>query len=112
MNRKQIFDVIDPVYPCYAIGEHEGICIEPYVVLKFDNQVTSINNSNCGWQGVQVMCYAPKSDITVLDEMIDNIKKVLEDILEFTGNITPEFLDDDVKAYTRSMSYRIPKEVM
>lgn len=111
MNRRQIFDVIDSLYPCYAIGEHEGYCIEPYVVLKFDNQVTSINNNKCGWQSVQVMCYTPKSDITVLDEMIDKVKNVLSGVLEFIGTITSEFLDNDVKAYTRSMSYRIPKEV-
>lgn len=34
MTRKEIFDLIDPLYPCYAIGEHEGECTEPYIVLK------------------------------------------------------------------------------
>lgn len=39
MTRKEIFDLIDPLYPCYAIGEHKGECTKPYVILKFENQL-------------------------------------------------------------------------
>lgn len=112
MTRKDMFDILDPVFPCYAIGEHQGECTEPYVVLKFDSQIQSMNNSQCGWQFVHVFLYTPLGDITVLDDMLDKIKKALKGNLEFTGDITPELIDDEKQAYFRRLKYRIPKEVM
>lgn len=112
MNRKQIFDVLDPVYPCYAIGEHQGECITPYIVLKFDGQLPSVNNTQCGWQFVHVFLFAPLCDITVLDEMVKQVQDILKTLLEFTGEITPEIIDDNAKAYSRRLKYIIPKEVM
>ena len=110
--RKKLFDILDPIYPCYAIGEHQGECIEPYVVLKFDNQIQSMNNANCGWQFVHVFCYVPLSDITILDNMVETTQKALKQHLEFTGDITPELIDDQKKAYFRRLKYRIPREVI
>lgn len=112
MTRKDIFNILDPIYPCYAIGEHQGECAEPYLVLKFDSQMQSMNNSQCGWQFVHVFLYAPLGDITVLDDMVIEVQQSLKDILEYTGQITPEIIDDRVKAYTRRLTYRIPKEVI
>lgn len=112
MTRKQLFDVLDPVYPCYAIGEYQGECSEPHLVLKFDNQLQSVNNSQCGWQYVHVFLYAPLGDITALDEMIPKVKRVLKGVMEDTGEITPEVADETKKAYTRRIKYRIPKEVV
>lgn len=112
MIRKRLFDVLDPIYPCYAIGEHQGECIKPYAVLKFDNQLQSMNNSQCGWQFVHVFCYAPLGDITVLDDMIPRVKSALKGILEDTGEITPEAIEEEKKAYFRRIKYRIPKEVI
>lgn len=112
MNRKQIFDILDPIYPCYAIGEHQGECKSPYIVLKIDDQIQSVNNSQCGWQTVNIFLYAPLGDITVLDSMIKPVMDGLKGKLEFTGNITSELIDDDKKAYTRRLKYKIPKEVL
>ncbi|KIN80206.1 hypothetical protein [Clostridium botulinum] len=112
MTRKEIFDLVDPIYPCYAIGEHEGECIKPYVVLKFENQLSSMNNSQCGWQFVHVFLYCPLGDITVLDDMVIKAQEVLKGKLEFTGDIAPELIDNEKKAYFRRLKYRIPKEVI
>ncbi|MHB9925521.1 hypothetical protein [Clostridium botulinum] len=112
MTRKEIFDLIDPLYPCYAIGEHGGECTEPYAVLKFENQFKSMNNSQCGWQFVHVFLYCPIGDITVLDEMLNKVQKPLNEKLEFTGDITPELIENEKKAYFRRLKYKIPKEVI
>ncbi|MCY6372464.1 hypothetical protein [Clostridium ganghwense] len=112
MNRQELFNLLDPVYPTYAIGEHKGECIESYIVLKFDGQLTSMNNSQCGWQFVHIFLYAPLGDITILDDMILEVKQALKNKLEDTGEITPEIIDSDKKAYMRRIKYRIPKEVV
>lgn len=108
--RKRIFNLINPVFPCYAIGEHKGECLSPYVVLKFDNQMSSIGNSQFGWQFLTLFLYAPLEDITVLDSMIEPIKTAMKDF-EFTGDIAPEQIEESKKAYFRVLKYRIPKEV-
>ncbi|WP_238884524.1 hypothetical protein [Clostridium sp. YIM B02551] len=112
MTRKEIFDILDPVYPCYAIGEHEGLCKEPHIVLKFDNQINSLNNSQGGWQIIHIFCYVPLGDITELDQMIIKVKELLKGKLEDTGTVTPEIIDESIKAYTRRLTYKKPKEVV
>lgn len=110
--RKKIFDILKTLYPTYAVGQHEGLCTSPYLVLKFNEQMTSINNDNCGWQFFKVMCYCPKSSIAPLDGMIEKAKQTLTaNGFEFTGNITPDFLDDTKQAFMKSIEFRIPKEV-
>lgn len=109
--RKKIFDILNVVYSTYAIGQHQGQCTNPYLVLKFSEQLTSVNNNSCGWQSFKVLCYCPKNSIAPLDTMINKVKEALEIDFEFTGNITPDFLDDTVQAYIRSIEFRIPKEV-
>lgn len=110
--RKNIFDLLKSLYPVYSIGQHTGQCISPYVVLKFNGQSSSINNKNAGWQVFEVMCYCPKSSIVPLDGMIEEVKNALKSEFEYTGNITPDYLDEDKLAFMRSIQFRIPKEVI
>ncbi|HHD2753292.1 TPA: hypothetical protein ACOTG0_002101 [Clostridium perfringens] len=108
--RKRIFDLINPIFPCYAIGEHKGKCLSPYVVLKFDNQLASVSNSHCGWQLFTLFLYAPLGDITVLDDMVEPIKNAMGEF-EFTGEISPEQIEESKEAYFKILKFRIPKEV-
>ncbi|MET7041023.1 hypothetical protein WBZ18_03370 [Clostridium botulinum] len=71
-----------------------------------------MNNANCGWQFVHVFLYCPIGDITVLDEMLNKVQKLLNGKLEFTGDITPELIENEKKAYFRRLKYKIPKEVI
>lgn len=56
--------------------------------------------------------YAPLGDITILDEMLNKVQKLLNEKLEFTGDIAPELIDNEKQAYFRRLKYRIPKEVI
>lgn len=109
--RKKIFYILKGLYPVYFIGQHTGQCTSPYLVLKFGNQSTSINNNIAGWQVFEAMCYCPKSSIVPLDDMIEKVKNALKNDFEYTGNITPDYLDEDKLAFMRSIQFRIPKEV-
>lgn len=109
--RKRLFDILDKIYPCYAIGEHKGKCDSPYIVMKFDSQLVSISNSGCGWQMLTIFLYAPLGDITVLDDMTIPIKNALKNIVEFTGEISPEEIEEEKEAYFKILKFRIPKEV-
>lgn len=109
MERKEIFDIANALYPTYWISQPIGECADSYIVLKYKSQSPSIENSKAGWQYVDVMLYVPKSSILPLDKMADDIITAFKDRLEFTGNITPDFIDVDSKAIMRSIEFRIPK---
>ncbi|EPS47727.1 hypothetical protein CFSAN002367_22770 [Clostridium botulinum CFSAN002367] len=44
--------------------------------------------------------------------MLDKAQRPLNEKLEFTGDITPEIIEDEKKAYFRRLKYKIPKEVI
>ena len=114
MKRVDLFQILNSIYECYNVGEHVGEIKDPYVVIKYENQITGVNICG-GWQYVNIFCYAPLYDITILDDMCTDVVATLKsykDEIEFTGEITPEIVDDKVKAYCRRIKYRIPKEVM
>lgn len=111
MDRKGIYDLINALYPTHFISQERGECISPYVVIKYKPQVLSLGNNKAGWQYIDLMVYVPLESILPLDEMIEVLRSNIGDILEFTGNITPDFIDVDVKAIMRSMEYRIPKVI-
>lgn len=109
--RKRIFDKLNILYPTYFTGQHSGICAEPIIVIKYGNSSSSSNTSKAGWQIFEVMVYAPISSILVLDEMEENVLSSLKNDFEFTGDITPDFIDTDKQAWMRSIKYRIPKTI-
>lgn len=111
MNRKEIFDIMNHVYPTYWPSQKTGECTNPYVVLKYKNQSSSLGNKKAGWQYVDVMIYIPTFSILPMDNMTEDITNLLKGKLEFTGNITPDYIDIDVKAIMRSMEFRIPKVI-
>jgi hypothetical protein len=60
------------------------------------------------------MIYVPTSSTAPLETFQ---KKILDAMgvfenVEFTGRITPDFLDTEVKAFMRSVQFRIPKQII
>ena len=111
MKRKEIFNLINPYVPCFMIGEHQGECKSEYVVLKFDNQFVSVSNVNGGWQFVYIYCYTPLGNISALDSLVVKVIDILKNKLEFTGMITPEVIEPELKAYSKRLTFRYAKEV-
>lgn len=112
MNRQDIYDATSVVCDSYWIGQHEGECITKYVVLKFNSQSPSIENKKGGWQYLEVMAYVPDTSISLLDPLTNNLLTALLQLgLEPTGNMTPDYLDTDKKAFMRSIEFRMPKEI-
>jgi len=111
MDRKQLFDIVNALYPAHWISQEAGECLAPYVVIKYKPQIPSIGNKLAGWQYVDFMAYVPMASILPLDDMIDEIKTELSKHMEMTGAITPDYVDVDVKAIMRSIEFRIPKQL-
>jgi hypothetical protein len=109
--REKLFNTLKSLYPTYWVGQYNGKAKEPYVVIKFNNQSTSNATTAAGWQMFEVMVYVPIQSILPMEKMIDTIINALINDYEFTGNITPDFVDTDKEAWMRSIQFRIPKEI-
>ena len=109
MTRKELYDFVNALYPVYWPSQKSGECKTPYIVMKYKDQKLSVSNSKAGWQYIDFMVYVPVNSILPLDEIIDNLIIVIGNVLEFTGNITPDFIDTDIKAIMRSIEFRVPK---
>lgn len=107
--RKEINDLLETKYPTYAIGQHKGECNSAYLVLKFNDQSGSSISRKGAFQLFEVLAYTPEASIASLEDMTDDILEVLEGKYEFSGKITQDYHDTEVKAYMRSVQFRKPK---
>lgn len=95
---------IDTFPPAMQVGE----CKSPYVVIKHDG-VSPMFGYTTENVFTSVMCYVPHNQYTKLDDYVESIKEILATIhpqVKPTGNETPDFYDDDVKAHMRSIMYQ------
>lgn len=112
MTRKEIFDVLNAMYPTHWLAQPQGICKKPYIIVKYKNKGLSTSNGKAGWQYIDVMVYVPMASISPLDGIITEVKNALRVKLEPTGNETPDFLDTEVQAYMKSVEFRAPQEIL
>lgn len=113
--RVEIFNKLKEITSSvYNVGKHPGTIEEPTLILKYNSQIVSVNNSKGGFQRLEVMCYIPQNySILELDNLITNVINKIQELnnIEHTGEITPEFADNDMNAIMRSIYFYIPKEV-
>ena len=96
---------IDVYPPAIKTGE----CKNAYVVVKGDgsSQIAGFSSESHYYT---VLCYVPKTKYTNLSrykkQVKDIIAKEVYPMLMPTGQETPDFYDDTVKAYMVSILYR------
>jgi len=94
----------------YSIGQHNGVCKSPYVVIKDDGQSPyaglPINNGL-----IDIIIFYPFGGYSEVEPYRDRVDRCLRSIRELkpTHIITPIIIDDDKKAYTTSIKYQIRK---
>lgn len=92
----------------YPPAIHKGEVKSNYAVLK---KTSKIRASTFSSQTVliDVLCYAPGTRYTDLDDYVENVKSVLKEMFPQivpTGNETEPFYDDTVKGWMSSVEYR------
>lgn len=111
---KTIFDKLkqENLNP-YPPGQHQGLCTEPYVVVKEGNQIPSIQSNRLGQKVIDIIVFVPLISYVALDPYVRNVRTALKGIngLRKTGTETPAITDDAKEAYTMSIEYIILKEL-
>ena len=97
----------DNGFDVYSIGQHEGICTKPYLVIK-ENGEGEIVGTSLTNDIVEILIYYPIGTYSKLNEykqstlytmkLLKGIRRVVEAM--------PTVIDDDKKAYMTSFTYR------
>lgn len=97
----------------YFIGQHEGLCDKPFLVIKEGNQIPSIQSNKTGQKIIDIIVFVPLNSYIALDPYMKQIRLALKELsyLRKTGLETPAITDDDKKAYTTSIEYVIQKKL-
>ena len=90
---------------CYSIGQHKGICVGPYVVIK-DMGKMKTNNPNIYKHLVELYVYYPLGKYSEIEGYVSKIEQVMATLsFKETYEASPVIVDDDKKAYLTRLSY-------
>ena len=94
-------------FDVYSIGQHEGICTNPYIVIK-ENGESEIVGTSLYNDIVELLIYYPIGSYSKIDEYKQSILTKMNDLKGVRRVIdpTPTIIDDDKKAYMTSFIYR------
>ena len=94
-------------FDVYSIGQHKGICTNPYIVIK-ENGESEIAGTSLTNDIVELLIYYPVGTYSKLNEYKQSIlytMKLLKGIRRVVEPM-PTIIDDDKKAYMTSFTFR------
>lgn len=94
-------------FDVYSIGQHEGICVSPYLVIK-ENGESDIAGTSYINDLVEILVYYPIGKYSSLSIYTDKLKSEMKSYKKLKRVIDPipTIIDDDKKAYMTSYTYR------
>lgn len=97
--KKQGFEV-------YSIGQHNGLCEKPYLVLRETGQ-SEIAGKNLINDGIELIIYYPMKNYSEVNNYINSVKKSMQTLkLKRVYSPNAVIIDDDKKAYTTFIVYK------
>lgn len=114
--RAAIYQELKQLYPVYYIGSVQKTTKLPFVILLFGTPVKTRLGS---WNTFYVSVYAPLGNWKLLDDMCENIIKLLDKRhlkrisdesvfkVEF-DNCTADDVENRLNAITRQLNFRVP----
>lgn len=97
----------DNGFDVYSIGQHKGICTNPYIIIK-ENGESEIAGTSLTNDIVELLIYYPVGTYSKLNEYKQSIlytMKLLKGIRRVVEPM-PTIIDDDKKAYMTSFTFR------
>lgn len=93
-------------FSVYSLGQHEGECTEPYIVLR-DNGVT--RRQSIEVPEYELLLYYPMNRYSEFSDYIDNVKITMNRLypsLRLVEDEQPHYPDSEKRAYMTSLIYR------
>lgn len=97
-------------FDVYSIGQHTGLCTNPYIVIKDQGQ-NPYAGLSLNYDMVDIIIYYPMPSYSKVSSYVKEVEAALKDLKELTNTNQrlPIVIDDDKKAYTTSIMYQIFK---
>lgn len=94
-------------FDVYSIGQHEGKCINPYIVIK-ENGESEIVGTSLTNDIVELLIYYPIGSYSKVNEYKQSVLLTMKILNEIRRVIEPmaTIIDDDKKAYMTSFTYK------
>ena len=94
-------------FDVYSIGQHEGICTNPYIVVK-ENGESEIVGTSLTNDIVEFLIYYPVGTYSKLNEYKQSVLYTMKRLKGIRRVIDPmpTIIDDDKKAYMTSFTYK------
>ena len=100
----------DGGFDVYSIGQHEGFCRSPYVVIKEDGE-NVLTGASVSAAVVSIIIFYPIGRYSEVSDYVLRVRECLcgLDFLKSTGELTGFAIDHDVRAYTCTIFYEVYK---
>ena len=94
-------------FDVYSIGQHQGTCSSPYLVIK-ENGESDIAGTSYINYAVEILVYYPMGSYSLMGSYIDKLKREMSGFKALRRVLTPMpiIIDDDKKAYMTSYTYK------
>lgn len=94
----------------YSIGQHQGICKEPFVVVK-EYEPIEVVGSNYYNNMVELVCLYPLGSYSMLKEFKSRIENIMMELKEFDREFlgNPVVVDNEKQAYLFTLQYNNKK---
>ncbi len=94
----------------YSIGQHEGICNEPYVVIGENGQFP-FSKPQIVYSIVDIMLFYPIGKYTEFSDFVEAVRECLKQIRELKNmcEMSAIVIDHELKAYTQTIKYQVYK---
>ena len=94
-------------FDVYSIGQHQGTCSSPYLVIK-ENGESDIAGTSYIIDVVEILVYYPMGSYSLMGSYTDKLKREMRYFKKVSRVIDPmpTIIDDDKRAYMTSYTYR------
>lgn len=113
MKRIELVRLLEGVCEVSLVSSLKAQVKANKIVLQYGGTTSSLQNPLCGWDNWDLILLVPSKSIIVLDMLEENVRNILKHIegIEFIlDGWGGEHYDDTIKAYYKTIRFRLPHE--
>lgn len=97
----------------FSIGQHEGKCIEPFVVIEEAGEEKNNNKYTLKIKNIDLVIFYPQGHYSELEDYVNTVIDTMEGYTRavFTGNVSDVMIEKDKEAYIVVLSYKVYKGI-
>lgn len=113
MWKKTFKHLKDAGFEVYSPGQHKGLCLSSYIVLRDGSTNAFAGQNRVGYSMLEVHLYHPIDRYSTLQDYRRQVKDSLKKLsdLRYIGQESPALIDDDKQAHAIFIEYQVLKRL-